>query len=120
MLSRGPRRERLVSRHPGALEHLTGDVALEAADDFALGAALGRPPCDVSARRFVMTHPDQGHDVEGAVRCPITTAAEAVPPRRAAAAGRLGSDAAELGEGGFVADATRVLAGSDEKLPGEL
>lgn len=41
-------------------------------------------------------------------------------PGRAAAAGRLGSDAAELGEGGLVADAISIGAGGHQELASDL
>src|SRR6478752_3421157 len=83
---------------------LSGYVALEAADDLAFAEALGGASFDVVAGWLVMAHPDDRDDVEGAVRGPVSSAAEAVTSAGASAAGGLGSDSAELGKGRFVAD----------------
>src|SRR5450830_430613 len=98
---------------------LAGDVALEAADDLSLGQALARAPLDVVAGRLVVSHPHDCDDVEGAVRRVVAPTAEAVSPGGSSAARRLGCDAAELGEGCFVADPVGVVAGCDEELAGD-
>jgi hypothetical protein len=99
---------------------LAGDVALEAADDLAFAEAFGGAAGDVVAGGLVVSHPDDGDDVEGAVGGAVAASAEAVAAGGSAAAGRLGCDAAELGEGCFVADAGGVVAGGDEELAGDL
>lgn len=97
-----------------------GDVALQAADDLAFAQAFGGAPLDVVAGRLVATHPDDRDDVEGTVCGAVAAAAEPVSAAGASAAGRLGRDAAELGEGGFVADAFGVVARGDEELASDL
>src|SRR5918993_5539911 len=92
------------------VEDFAGDVSLQAADDLALAQAFGRASLDVVAGGLVMSHPDDGDDVEGAVRGPVSTAAEAVSAAGSAAAGWLWRDPAELGEGGFALDASGVVA----------
>ena len=99
---------------------LPGDVALEAADDLAFAEAFGGASFDVVAGGLVVAHPDDGDDVEGAVRGPVSAAAEAVTAGGSAAAGGLRGDAAELGEGCLVADAFGVVAGGDQELAGDL
>src|SRR3954464_5110852 len=83
--------------------YLSGDVALEAADDLAFAEAFGGASFDVVAGGLVVAHPDDCDDVEGAVGGAISSATEAVSSACPSAACRLGSDAAELGEGGLVA-----------------
>jgi hypothetical protein len=68
----------------------------------------------------MVSHACDRDDVERAVRRAITAPAEPVPARRLAAAGRLRSDAAQLREGGFVADPLWVIANSHEELSGGL
>jgi hypothetical protein len=67
-----------------------------------------------------MAHPDDGDDVQRTVSGAVTAAAESVTAAGTAAAGGLRSDAAELGEGSFVADAVGVVADGDEELSGDL
>ena len=50
------------------VEEFPRDVALEATDDLSLAQALGGAPVDVVTGGLVAAHPDDGHDVEGAVR----------------------------------------------------
>jgi hypothetical protein len=84
---------------------LSGDVALQTADDLAFAEAFGGAPFDVVAGGLVGAHADDGGDVEGAVSGAVAATAESVASGGPPAAGGLWRDAAELGEGGFVADA---------------
>src|ERR1700754_5013540 len=99
---------------------LSSDVALQTADDLSFAQALGGAPLDVVAGRLVMAHPHDGGDVERAVSRPVASPAESVAAGGSSAARWLWCDAAELGEGGLVADAVGVVAGGDEELAGEL
>src|ERR1700756_1562185 len=96
-----------------------GDVALEAADDFALAQAFVSASFDVGAGGFMVTHAHDRHDVERAVGGSVAAAAQSVPAGGAAAAGGLWRDTAKLGESGFVVDAVGVVAGGNEELPGQ-
>jgi len=98
---------------------LAGDVALEAADDFALGQAFGGAALDVVAGGLVVPNADDRDDVERAVGCSVAAAAESVTTGGASAAGWLGCDAAEFGEGCLGVDSVCVVAGCDQELPGE-
>src|SRR5215204_4798127 len=102
------------------LVDLSCDVALDAADDLAFGSSLGGATLDVIACGLMVAHSDDGHDVKGAVCCSISAPAESMAARGAAAAGWLGCDAAELGEGGFAMDPFGVVACCDEELAGDL
>ena len=68
---------------------LAGDVALEAADDFAFAQPFGGPPLDVVTGGLMTAQADDGDDVEGTVGGTVAAAAETVPASGAAAAGRL-------------------------------
>jgi len=59
-----------------------------------------------------VAHSDDGDGVEGAIGDSVSAAAQPVP----AAAGGLGADSAELGEGGFTRDPLGVIAGGDQEL----
>src|SRR4029450_9191356 len=98
----------------------SGDVALEAADDLAFAEALGGAAREVGTSRRVVAHPDDGHDVQGAVGVSGAAAAEPVAAVGAAAAGWLGGDTAEFGERGLVADAVWVIACGHQELAGQL
>src|ERR1700751_939986 len=50
-----------------------GDVALQAADDLAFVEAFVGPSFDVGAGGFVVTHADDGDDVERAVGLSVST-----------------------------------------------
>ena len=69
---------------------------------------------------LVVPHPHDRDNVEGAVRGSVASSAEAVSAGGPAAAGWLRCDAAELGEGRFVADAFCVVAGGDQELASDL
>src|SRR4051812_49963607 len=77
---------------------LAGEVALEAADDLALGQALGGAAGDVVDGRLVPAHANDDGAVEGGVGLPVTAAVEPVPPVGPPGAGGDGAGAAHLGE----------------------
>jgi hypothetical protein len=92
---------------------LSGDVALEAADDLAFAESLGGAAFDVVAGGLVVAYADDGDDVEGAVGGSVAAAAESVTTAGASAAGGLGRDSTELGECGLALDALGVVADGD-------
>jgi len=67
----------------------------------------------------VVAHADDGDDVERAVRGSVAAATEPVTPGCAADAGGLWRDSAEFGEGPFIGDSVRVVAGGDQELSGD-
>jgi hypothetical protein len=67
----------------------------------------------------VVSHSDDGDGVEGAVGGSVSAPAETVSAVAASAAGWLGSNTAEFGEGGFVAYPLGVVAGGDQELTGK-
>src|SRR5680860_1194391 len=88
----GPERSDRGGRWGQELEHFAGEVALEAADDLALGQALGGATLDVGDGRLVPAHPY--HDC--AKQCRVRLAVTAAAPQLVAAFG-IGPDiAAEL------------------------
>src|SRR5690349_5850653 len=92
---------------------LTGDVALEAADGFSAGIALGEASGEVGAGRSVPAQAGYHDGVQGAVGTPVTTTVES-----AAAGLARGSldraDAAQSGEGCLAVQTLGVVAGRDE------
>src|SRR5712692_5356306 len=62
---------------------LAGDVALQAADDLALGLALAGAPRDVLSGRLVPAHADEDDAVEGGVGLAVAAAVEPVADRLA-------------------------------------
>ncbi len=101
-------------------EDLPSGVALYAPDDLTLRQAFGRPTGEVATGGSVVAHPGDGDDVERAVRCSVTAAAEAVSARCPATARRLGCDAAQLGECSLIADPVVVITHHHEELAGDL
>ena len=96
---------------------LAGDVALEAADGFGFGLAFGAASLEVVAGCGVVGEPGDHDAPERAVGLTVTTTAESMPLLFAArGVERRGS--AESGEGSFVVDPARVLAGGDEQRAG--
>ncbi len=81
---------------------LAGDVALEAAPDLLGGLALGGAAGDVGAGIRAAAHAGVGDRMNRLVQGAVTAAVEPMPGG-ASAAGLLGADAAEGGEGGLVA-----------------
>ena len=63
----------------GRCEDFPGDVALETADDFVLGLALGQPTGQVVLGGLVVAQPYQHDPVERGVGLAVTTGVEAVP-----------------------------------------
>jgi hypothetical protein len=57
----------------------SGDVALEAAADPAVGFAFGAATFDVVAGSLVMHGSGEGDDVQGAVELPVAGSVEPVP-----------------------------------------
>ncbi len=98
---------------------LAGDVALEAADDFAFAESFSGAALDIVAGGLMVSQSDDGDDVEGAVGGTVPAAAEPVSPGGSSAAGGLGCDTAEFGEGRLVADAVCVVPDGDQELAGE-
>ena len=60
---------------------LAGDVAFEAADDFALGLAFGGAAFDVGAGAFAVAHSGDGDQVQSAVGLAVAAVVEAVASR---------------------------------------
>ena len=94
-------------------------VALERADDLALGTALARAPLDVAAGAGVVDHADHDDSPERLIRGAVATAVESFAdgqPRRGVDRG----DAAVMGEYRLAAEALRVVAGGDEQSAGRV
>ena len=99
------------------LVDLAGDVALQAADGFPAGLAVGDAPGEVGAGVGIPAQPGEHDGVQGAVGASVTTAVE--PATLGLAGGGLDrADAAERGEGCFVVEALGVVAGGDEQRRG--
>src|SRR5918994_6067064 len=79
---------------------LAGDVADQAASDFAVGLALSPPPLGISTGRWVIAQPGQDDQVQGLVELAIPRTVEP-NPHGLAAGGRDGGSAAQHGEGGI-------------------
>ena len=80
----------------------TNNVALEAPEDFLFRQALTGAPGNIFAGTRVASHSHQGNGLQGIVRLPVAPAVEPVTTRFS---GRClqGTDAAQGGQGGFVA-----------------
>ena len=86
---------------------MAGDVALEAAADSGLGLALFFASFDVVTGGFVVSHAGVRDGFQGGVELSVAGAVEAMV--LGVARGDLqGTDAADLGEAGFVMDAAGV------------
>src|SRR5665647_2191980 len=97
---------------------LADDVALEAADDLALGLALGGAPGDVVDGGLVEAHADDDGAVDRCIELAVPAVVDAVPPGGQSGAGGDRADPGELGQGGFGMDALGVVTGDDEDLGG--
>ena len=93
---------------------LAGDVALEAADGFFLGAALGDAAGDVGAGAFVADHAGEHDAPQRRVGLSVAAAVEAVS-FVFAAAGIDRSDTAQVRERRFGSESLRVVAGGDQQ-----
>src|SRR2546429_6942713 len=92
---------------------LAGDVALEAADDFALAQSLAGALARVGAGAGAVAQAADGDHVEGSVGLSVAAEVETVASG-ASGAGLDRSNAADLREGRFVADPVDVLSGGDQ------
>jgi hypothetical protein len=66
---------------------LAGDIADEAASDFAVGLALGAAPLGIGAGRWVIAQSGQDDQVQRLVELAISGAVEANPDRLAGGGG---------------------------------
>ena len=98
----------------GSVE-FSGDVALEAAGDLAVGLAVFGAAFDVGAGDGVAVAADEPDGPERVVGAAVAAAVASVS-LDLAAGGFDGAGAAEGAERGFGADALRVVAGGDEEL----
>src|SRR5712692_1513257 len=98
---------------------LAGDVALEAAEDFASVESVGFAFGCVGAGAWAVAQAADGDHVEGAVGLAVAAVVEPVAVF-AAGAGLDRGGGAELGEGGFASEPLDVLAGGEEQLAGSL
>src|SRR5215204_5361255 len=96
---------------------LAGHIALEAADDLALGQALSGAAVDVGDGRRVPAHPDHDDPKQRGIGLAVATPVEAVTAGLAGG-GRDGAGATQLGVGGLRADPTGVVARGTEQLGG--
>jgi len=96
---------------------LAGDVALEAPEGFFLGESFLGAPLDVGPGSRVVDHAGDDDVPERGVGLAVAAPVEAVP-FVFAAGGVEGCDAAEVSEGGFVAEPGWVVAGGDEERGG--
>src|SRR4029453_10895901 len=71
--------QRLLARLWQHCEDLTGDVALQAAQDLLFGLALGGAPCHVVAGGRVPAQPDDHDSVQRRVGLPVTTPVQPMP-----------------------------------------
>jgi hypothetical protein len=56
----------------------SGDVSLEAANDFAFGESLFGSPFDIGPGRWIGAHPDHGDPPEGVVGLSVSSTVETV------------------------------------------
>src|SRR5512132_1601199 len=99
-------------------EDLTGDVALEATQDFLLGLALGSAPGDVVAGRLVPTKPHDHDPVQGGVGVSVPAPVQAVPAGLARR-GLYRGGAAQRRERGLRTQPGRVVPGAHQQLGGD-
>ena len=92
---------------------LAGDVALEAAEDLALGLAFGRAALRVGACALAVAQTADSDQVQGPVGLAVAAVVEAVAGGLAGGRGDW-AGAAEGSEGCFAVEAVDVLAGGDE------
>ena len=104
-----------VGRAAEIAKNLTCHEALEAADDLGLALPFYGAPLDVVEGGLVSAHADDDYSVEGGVGLSIAAAVEAMAGSLATG-GRDRAGAAQLGQGGFGADALRVITDEDEHL----
>ncbi len=93
---------------------LAGDVALEDADDLALGEAFLDAALHVAAGAGVAAHAGDDDAPEGVVGLAVAAGVEAMAGDLAGGRGDRG-DATEVRPGGFGADAFGVVAGGDKE-----
>jgi hypothetical protein len=93
----------------------SGDVALEAAGDLAVGLAVFGAAFDVGAGGGVAVAADERDGPERVVGAAVAASVETVPLDLAAGCFD-GAGAAEGGERSFGSDACGVVAGGDEEL----
>src|SRR6266540_899902 len=94
---------------------LAGDVAFEAAEDFASVESFGGAFRGVGAGALAVAEPADGDHVQRPVGLSVAAVVEAVAGGAAGAGGDRGG-AADLREGGFAVEPLDVLAGGDEEL----
>jgi len=90
-------------------EHLTCQLAFQAADDLQLGEAIPGASLGVGARAGIVTQAHHDRYVQSAVGGAITAAVQSMAPRGAARGGDR-SDAAETCEGSLAAHSLGVIA----------
>jgi len=59
-------------------EHLSGNIAFQAADSFCLSLSFFYPPTHVEIGAVIVTQPDQHYPVDGSIRLAIAAAVETV------------------------------------------
>ena len=91
--------------------HLSGDVALQATDDFLLAHPFGSAAAHVSLGSFIVAQPDDDNTVEGRVGLAVTAAVEAMAVGFTRGGGNR-IDATQGGEGSLRAEALGVAASS--------
>jgi hypothetical protein len=96
---------------------LTGHIALEAADDLALGQALSGAAFHRGDGRRMPAHPDHDDPEQRGVGLPVAAPVEPVTAGLARG-GRDGAGPAQLGLGSLRTDPTGVVAGGTEQLGG--
>src|SRR5665811_1625225 len=93
---------------------LTGDVALEDADDLALRSAFFQPSLDVGPGAWIVAHPHDHHCPESRVGLAVAPSVQP-DPVHFARRGRDGSHPAEMGEGCLRTDPARVVPDGGEQ-----
>src|SRR5512132_2510305 len=96
---------------------LAGHIALEAADDLALGQALSGAAFHIGDGGRMPAHPDDDDPEQRGVGLAVAAPVEAVTAGLAGG-GRDGAGAAQLGGGSLRADPTGVVARGTEQLGG--
>ena len=100
-------------------ENVARDVALEAAENLALGEALGGAPAGVCLSALVAAHPGHGDPPEGTVSLAVASLVEPVAGGFARGSGQR-CNTAEGREGRLGTEPLGIVASHDQEGAGDL